>query len=364
MSMLRPAHELSAADLPFVTTTAPVGGVLKAEPAHFVVEEVPLYAPSGSGEHVYLRVRRSGRTTHELARALARLAGLPDVAIGYAGLKDKHALVTQTFSLTFRGDEQALARRVADQLAIEVLDVARHGNKLRRGHLVGNCFEIVLAGTAPDGLATARACLDELERAGIANFYGEQRLGERGANARRGARELAGDRRPGGGRGGFAARFALNAFQSALFNRWLAERIARGWLERVLTGDVAKKTTNGALFDVLDEAAESERALRREIVATGPMYGVKMRAASGAPGALEDEVLRASGATADDFARARLGGSRRAARVFPADLAVEEHPEGLRFAFRLPKGAYATVVMREITKERCELAPPATPEEE
>lgn len=361
--MLPPEHELTSADLPFVTTTAPVGGSIKAEPAHFVVEEVPLYAPSGTGEHVYLRVRRADRTTRDLAKALAKLAGVPEVAVGYAGLKDKKALATQTFSLAFRGDEKELARRVEGELGVLVLDATRHANKLRRGHLLGNRFEIVLAGTQPGAIAAARACLDELDRKGVANFYGEQRLGEGGANVRRGARELAvGERR--GPRHGFAARFALNAFQSALFNRWLAERIARGWLERVLTGDVAKKTTNGALFDVLDETAEAERALRREIVATGPMFGAKMRAASGEPGALEEAVLRASGAVAEDFARARLDGTRRAARVFPAGLAVEEHADGLRFAFQLPKGAYATVVMREITKDAGELAPPASPEDD
>jgi tRNA pseudouridine13 synthase len=334
--------------LPFLTADlAGCGGEIKSSPEHFVVEELPLYAAAGAGEHVYLRLRRSGWSTRDLARRLGQLAGLSERDVGYAGLKDKQACATQSFSLALRGDERELARRVAGELGVEVLDVARHANKLRRGHLLGNRFEIVLALPPADvalALERARPIAQRLQATGLANFYGTQRLGAHGEHARRGRRDLGAARRT------FASRFALNAYQAQLFNDWLVLRLERGWFERVLTGDVAKKVDNGALFDVLDEELERERALRREIVATGPIYGASMRTASGEPGALEREVLEASGTSLEDFARARLAGTRRAARAFIAALELAACDAGLRLCFALPKGSYATVVLREFTR--------------
>jgi tRNA pseudouridine13 synthase len=75
-----------------------------------------------------------------------------------------------------------------------------------------------------------------------------------------------------------------------------------------------------------------------------------MRRARGALAEREDELLRASGVTWEELERSRLVGSRRAARVFPADTAVEDDAHGLRLCFRLPKGSYATVLLREVTR--------------
>ncbi len=333
-------------ELPYRSAALPgIGGRIRARAEHFVVEEVPLYTPSGSGEHVYVTLRRSGRTTRELALGLARVAGIAERDVGYAGLKDRHAVATQTFSLAVRGDERAFAAHAAAELGVELLAVARHGNKLRRGHLIGNRFRLVLTDVEAHALARARAILAHLEQHGLPNFFGVQRIGARGEHARRGERDLALGARP-----SFASRFALSAFQSELFNRWLVERLARGWFERVLLGDIAKRRHDGALFEVLDETAELERAARGEISATGPIFGATMRAAKGEPGELEAEILRASGATLEDFTKARLEGTRRAARVYPEEWSVAEHPEGLEVAFRLPKGSYATVLARELTR--------------
>lgn len=338
-------HARADDELPTVTPELPgTGGELKSSPEHFVVDEVPLYEPSGAGEHVYLRIERAGWSTRDLAVRLARLAGVSERDVGYAGLKDKVARATQSFSLPWRAEPAELARRVEGELGVAVRSAARHGNKLRRGHLAGNRFDLVVTGVEAEALERARAIGARLLETGVANLYGEQRLGARGEHARRGERDLAAPKRT------FASRFALNAFQAALFNQVVARRMERGWLDRVLSGDVAKKTTNGALFDVVDEALEAPRAAAREIVATGPMFGGAMKPAHGVPGELEAAVLAESGASLEDFARARLDGTRRAVRVFLADLAIEAHPLGLRVAFRLPKGSYATVVMREFTK--------------
>ena len=339
------AHAVSP---PFITADLPgIGGEIKAEPAHFVVEELPLYEPAGEGEHVYVRLVREGWTTRALQSRLAGLFGLRDVDVGCAGLKDRQARVAQTFSLLLHDvDEATVARCIEEDLPVEVEWVRRHRNKLRVGHLLGNRFQIVVLHPEPDGLARARVVASALETRGIPNYYGTQRFGMRGDNAQRGREVLEGR----GSRKRWLKRFLLSAYQSALFNTWLAGRIERGWFEQLLTGDVAKKTDTGGLFEVADAAVERPRFERGEITYTGPIYGAKMRWPSGEPGELERQVMEAAAVTTEMLRQARLDGSRRPARLLLADLGIEPHPDGLRFTFTLPKGAYATTVLREFMK--------------
>jgi tRNA pseudouridine13 synthase len=333
--------------LPFITANLPgIGGEIKAEPNHFVVEEIPLYEPAGEGEHVYVRLTREGWTTRALQERLTNLFGLREVDVGCAGLKDKHARVTQTFSLLLRDDEAMVARRIQEDLPVEVVWAKRHRNKLRRGHLLGNRFRIVVLKPEPEATASAEVIAQALQSHGLPNFYGAQRFGIEGDNAQRGREVLSGR----GPRERWLKRFLLSAYQAALFNDWLTERIRRGWFERLLTGDIAKKTDTGGLFEVVDAAVELPRFQRGEITYTGPIYGARMWWASGEPGELERSVLEAAEVTTEMLRRARLDGSRRPARLFLSDLSIESHPEGLLFTFTLPKGAYATTVLREFMK--------------
>ncbi len=334
--------------LPFITADLPgIGGEIKAEPAHFVVEEVPLYEPAGEGEHVYVRLTREGWTTRALQERLISLFDLREADVGCAGLKDKHARVTQTFSLLLHDvDEATVARRIQEDLPVEVVWARRHRNKLRRGHLLGNRFRIVVLHPDSEAMLQAEAVAQALRVHGLPNFYGAQRFGIDGDNVRRGREVLLGR----GARKRWLKRFLLSAYQAALFNAWLTERIQRGWFERLLTGDIAKKTDTGGLFEVMDAAVESPRFQRREITYTGPIYGARMRWPSGEPGELERMVLETAEVTTEMLRQARLDGSRRPARLFLDDLSMEPHPDGLLFTFTLPKGAYATTVLRELMK--------------
>jgi tRNA pseudouridine13 synthase len=334
--------------LPFITADLPgIGGEIKAEPAHFVVEEIPLYEPAGEGEHIYVRLTREGWTTRALQQRLVGLFNLREVDVGCAGLKDKHARVTQTFSLLLENvDEATVARRIQGTLPVEMMWAKRHRNKLRKGHLLGNRFRIVVLHPEPEAMAQAEAICQALQVHGLPNFYGVQRFGIEGDNAQRGREVLLGR----GPRERWLKRFLLSAYQAALFNAWLTERIRRGWFERLLTGDIAKKTDTGGLFEVMDAVVEFPRFQQKEITYTGPIYGARMRWASGGPGELERMVLEAAEVTTGMLRRARLDGSRRPARLFLGDLSIEPHPDGLLFMFTLPKGVYATTVLREFMK--------------
>lgn len=335
-------------ELPFVTGEGPgLTGSIKNEPGHFVVEEIPLYEPSGQGDHLYVRLTREGWNTRDVLRRLSDIFGLREVDVGYAGLKDKQARVTQTFSLGLRGlAEEEAAARLAGESPFEVVQVKRHQNKLKTGHLLGNSFTILMAGGREGDLDLARETAEKLLSRGLANYYGVQRFGADGDNADRGREALLGR----GPRQNWLRRFLLSAYQSHLFNLWLARRIGRGWFERLLPGDVAKKTDTGGIFEIEDAEVEGPRFEARQITYTGPIYGAKMRWAGGDPGQLEREILAEAEVTEDLLKRARLDGSRRPGRLFLSYLDIQAHGQGLMFKFSLPKGSYATTVLREFTK--------------
>jgi len=339
--------------LPLITAELPgIGGVIKAEPEHFVVEEIPLYEPEGEGEHVYVRLRREGWTTRSVQEELAGLFGLDTRSVGCAGLKDKCAIATQTFSLhLFGASEDEVASRIQEVLPFQVIGVRRHRNKLRTGHLLGNRFVIQVLSPEPGAAERVPGIVETLRERGLPNFYGSQRFGRGGSNIEEGRRLLLGEIR----RKPWLSRFLLSAYQSYLFNLWLAARIRAGWFGQVLPGDIARKEDTGGIFEVEDAPAEQLRFQSREISYTGPIYGKKLRCATGEPGQLEARILDEAGVTTEMLRRARLDGTRRLACIFLSDLCVEPQPEGLTFSFSLPKGGYATILLREFMKAEPQL---------
>lgn len=177
----------------YLTAEVPgIGGVLKQRPEDFLVEEIPAYDPSGSGEHIYLMVQKSGMGTLQLAQVLARHFNVRLNAIGYAGLKDKHAITRQVMSIHVPGKQLTDFRQIQHP-RIAVLWADRHDNKLRRGHLRGNRFSIRVRNVAPTGVLAAKRVLERLERDGVPNRLGEQRFGHALNNHLIGRAILVGD---------------------------------------------------------------------------------------------------------------------------------------------------------------------------
>ena len=322
------------------------GGAFKVTPEDFCVEEIPVYVPTGVGEHTFLWIEKRGLSTHEAVQRLARALGVDAREAGTAGLKDKQALARQWISLPRVEPSAALAVSVE---GVKVLSAQRHAHKLRTGHLRGNRFTVAIRGAGEGGEARAQAILDRLVEIGLPNYYGEQRFGRAGDNPERARAMLRGEARV---HDRSERRLLLSALQSDLFNRVLARRIAAGTHRRALAGDVMQKVESGGIFVCEDPAVDQPRIDGWEIVPTGPMFGPKMRAPAGEPAALEAEVLREAGMTIEDFAKAgKLAeGTRRALAVRLADVApVTTREDGaLIFTFSLPSGSYATVLLAEI----------------
>jgi tRNA pseudouridine13 synthase len=328
-------------------------------PDRFVVEEIPAYTPSGEGTHTFLWIEKRGLSTFD---AIARLAAAFHVLardVGHAGMKDRHALTRQWLSLPGTVAPDVATAFVTAELS--VLAAAQHPHKLRIGHLRGNRFEVVLTGPASDAeVAGLRTRFAAAAAAGVPNRYGEQRFGAARDNAAVGLALLRGERRE---RDRRKRGLMLSALQSAVFNRALELRGAKGHLDQVQPGDVLQKTVTGGLFVSTDPTVDQARVASGELCITGPLPGGReIEPPPDTPArALEDQAIADVGATREDFSRAGrdLPGARRPLllKVTAGDDAVTEDPgssaeaRAIRLRFALPAGGYATVVVAALTSE-------------
>ncbi len=342
---------------PLVTADLPgIGGRIKAMPEDFEVEEIPAYEPSGSGDFLYLWVEKRDMGAEYFARQVAHRLGIAPGEVGTAGMKDRRAATRQMVSVPARAEEN-LARLEGD--GIRILRVSRHGNKLRPGHLHGNRFRILVRDAEATAAERLGPLVERLRRDGLPNYYGPQRFGRDGETAALGLALLRGEPPPSSPSGSrvnvrspFLRKLALSAAQSALFNHYLARRMADGLLRRVLVGDVMAKRPFGGLFVAEDVAREQERFDARETVHTGPIFGRKTFAAAGEAAAREAVALADGGVTREalrGFGKL-LQGTRRHNLVYVEDLAAAVETDGVRLTFTLPAGSYATVLLRELTK--------------
>ena len=405
---------MSDDSLPYLLKDFPgIGGVIKARPEDFFVQEIPLYDASGEGEHVLFEIQKVNLTTLDAVSLVARKLGISPRAVGFAGMKDSAAVTRQVLSVSGKGLTPEAVMELKDE-RMSVMWAARHGNKLRLGHLAGNRFAIKIRDVDPMKVVLLRPALDTLEKRGVPNFFGEQRFGRRGNNDLIGAAFIRGDDKeavrlilgdPRGSDGGdiqaartnfekgdmeramghwprragmerrmlakfirtgdagkaiFMADMSLrrlwvSALQSRIFNAVLAKRLEQ--IDHVMAGDLAYKHDSGACFWVENLEAEAPRAERFEISPTGPLIGRRMSMARGAAGEIESEELVRFGVKADDFRtgdRDRSPGDRRPLRIQPRDTQLESGVDELggyiTVAFTLPPGAYATVLLRELTK--------------
>ncbi|HET9475524.1 MAG TPA: tRNA pseudouridine(13) synthase TruD [Steroidobacteraceae bacterium] len=325
-----------------------VSGVLRSSPEDFEVDEILGFAASGEGPHALLRVRKRGANTEWVARELARAAGCKPFEVGFAGLKDRNAVTTQSFTVPRgrRAAEEFLALR-GD--GFEVLAAAAHQRKLPRGALEANRFAITVRQVTGD-LQALGARLAAITSGGVPNYFGPQRFGRDAGNLeqvlRAAGRGAQGRQRRGPREG---EGFMLSAARSVIFNGILAVRVEQGSWNRLLPGDVANLDGRGSVFAVETPDMELEqRCAALEIHPTAPLMGAGESLARG-------EVLALEAATAAPFSEAlaviraaRMNAERRATRIRVRDLEHELRGDVLHLKFALGTGSFATTVLREI----------------
>ena len=332
-------------DLPYAYGQPPLTATLRATPEDFVVDEDLGFAADGAGEHIFLRVEKRGANTDFVARELARCAGVGAEAVSYAGLKDRHAVTRQTFSLHLPGKRDPDWATLV-HAEFRVLEIARHSRKLKRGALKGNAFRIVLRDVSGDRAAADRLIAD-IASCGVPNYFGEQRFGRGGANIERALDMFAGKRVQRHERS-----LLLSAARSHLFNCVLSARVERNDWNRALDGEVWMLAGSHSIFGPEALTPELiERHARGDIDPTGPLWGEGDLRSAAAVAELERAVATQHSALAVGLVAKGLRQERRALALRPRDLTAHWLGETqLELSFHLGSGAYATAVLRELCR--------------
>lgn len=320
-------------------------GVLKAQPEDFLVREDLGFEPDGEGEHVMVRVRKTGCNTRFVAEQLAKFSKIAARSVSYAGLKDRHAVTEQWFCLQMPGKETPDFSKLELE-GCEVLGVSRQKRKLRIGTLKGNHFTLVLRRISDRAAVEQR--LQSIAEQGVPNYFGEQRFGRGGQNlyfARRWANAEINvtDRSK--------RSFYLSAARSAMFNAVADARITQHLQATVLSGDAVQLAGRGSWFVALtDELADVQQRLdNRELRITAPLPGKGDLGAQDAALVFETEQLADWQALWQLAEKEGVENTRRAIMLYPEHFVSEWiDDETVRLSFFLPAGCFATSVIREV----------------
>ncbi len=336
---------MSLPDWPRAHGAPLIAAIIRSKPEDFDVTEELGFELSGDGEHDFVYVEKTGTNTQWLSRQLAGFAGVAPKEVGYSGLKDRHAVTRQWFSVP-RWNQPDWAAFDVD--GVRILDLGRNARKLRRGAHRKNRFKIVLRpdekglekGSDPSSAASISedavvARLQAIREAGVPNYFGPQRFGRGGGNIELANSWAAGKRLPRHKRS-----IAISSARSYLFNQLLAARVNdKSWGDLV-AGDVANLDGSGSVFAVeqVDEDIKA-RCKSMDIHPTAIMWG---------DGSSESEIPTGRENWLDALRSARVAPARRSTRLKVDGLSWQFERDSLVLEFSLCRGAFATSVLREI----------------
>ena len=387
-----------------------IEGKMQRTPEDYQISEVLNRNLAGSGPNTFIRVEKINISTPGVVRVFSDFLGREPEDFCVAEFKDHRAEAVQWISLEHL-DPRDLENFQHDK--IEIIQVSRHENKLKREAFAGNRFEMIIREISDETPERARKSLQIFSERGVPNWFGSQAFGPRETNqylgwslvkkkwdwflhellivaggeeddrmqaARRAVRqgdwERALERFPEdmvserkalesldrypdnleravevipSGR----RQYFLEGLQAYAFNQFLSRRTAD--YDKLVEGDVAFMHESAGCFPVMDPRDEQPRLQRFEISPTGPLYGEKFLGAAEDVGELEDEIIEELELSYGDFQRSRypVQGRRRPLRAPIKQARVQEIDEHqIELSFFLPRGSYATVVLEELLHER------------
>ncbi len=342
----------------FSTVYPPIlGGTIRSKPEDFIVEEIPLFVPSGQGEHLFLKIRKKGTNTDWLAGQLAKLLNVKRHDVGFAGLKDRNAVTTQWFSVYLPGKttpdvEQLIPESLAANMTI--LEQTRHLKKLRRGALIGNRFTLVIRDCTGDKSQLEQR-IQDISRRGIPNYFGEQRFGHQQeqdgdiiwGNITRATAWFSGETKKPKNRN--QRSMYLSAARSLIFNHILSARIEQGNWDKPISGDLFMLGNSKAWFADDTDKQLLDRILSFDIHPSGALWGKGLPESSSDTLALETQVAAHYPVLCQGLEQHGLKQERRSMRIQVTEMAFEWLDESsLELSFVLPAGSYATVFLNQI----------------
>ncbi len=325
------------------SNAAPCTGRIRSVAEDFIVHELPSFEASGEGEHLLLSIQKRGLNTAFCAQEIARWAGIDERDVSYAGMKDRHAVTTQRFSVR-------IPKKISPDVHLlnnencTVLHSVWHNRKLARGALAGNRFELTLRELVADKQLLEQS-LHCIKTHGVPNYFGEQRFGHEQANVDKALGMFEGRRVDRAKRSIY-----LSAARSYVFNHLLAKRVAAGNWNKALLGDVWMLEGTKSIFgpELLSKEL-LQRCEALDIHPTGPLWGAGELRSQDDTLALEAQLPIEFTELCRGLEKAGLRQERRALRLIAKDFDWQFNADDvLKLSFELPPGAYATSVLAEL----------------
>jgi tRNA pseudouridine13 synthase len=310
----------------------------------FQVDEIPDFEPTGEGEHACLKIRKTGQNTEWTSKQLADIAGIARRDVSYAGLKDRHAVTTQWFSVWLPGKASPdWSAHLPD--SIEVLEEVRHNRKVRIGTLKGNRFKIVIRDCVGDQAALEKA-ISIIAEQGVPNYFGTQRFGRDNHNIERATAWFLGEIKP---KARHQKSMYLSAARSWLYNHYLSSRVDEQSWNKAVDGDVFQLDgTKSCFHEPLNDALQ-QRVLEYDLHPTGPLWGEGDLPSHGRVKSEETSIAQQLQVLSAGLEKHGLKQERRSLRLMVSELDHEwQADDVLELSFSLKPGSYATSVLQEL----------------
>lgn len=336
--MIESAHNLA---LPYSQPT--LSACIKEQAEDFEVIENLGFEPSGDGEHLFLWIEKSGCTTSELIRVLSESLQVPEKLISSSGLKDKLAVTRQWISIHLPS-----VRDIPDietPQNIQILDADWHHKKLRTGTHRSNHFKIV-AQKVNGEIEPLKKVVALIRKQGFANYFGEQRFGVKGDNVELALRKLGSKKKL----GRYQKSLYLSALRSDLFNQILHHRIASGYWESPLSGDLWMLNGSQSHFQQpLDEQILT-RYHSGDLHSAISLYGTGDNLLVDQARALEDQVFSSGIDSCRILERYAVRRAYRPHRCIPENLVVnfDLAEQVLTISVTLPRGVFMTTLLQHM----------------
>lgn len=320
---------------------------IKAQPEHFQVNEVLGYEFTGNGEHLMVRIRKTGENTSFVANELAKACGVKSKDVSWAGLKDRHAVTEQWLSIHLpKGDTPDFSDFLAQYPSIEIVATTRHNKKLRPGELAGNQFVVTLSEVSDVKDVLRR--LESIATTGVPNYFGSQRFGNQGNNieeARRWGKENVRTRNQN------KRSMLLSAARSWIFNSIVSERIEQGLFNTVIEGDMLETQSSLVLAQESNLAELNESLVKGLSDITAAMAGDNALPTQAKALELEQPHLDAEPDLMALIRGNRMRHDRRAISLKAQDLTWQAEGDSVTLRFSLDAGCFATSIVRELVNE-------------
>lgn len=322
-------------------------GKLKQLPEHFIVKEELGFSFTGKGEHLMVKIRKTGENTKYVANELAKFCGVKSKDISWAGLKDRHAVTEQWLSVHLpKSDHLKFALFEATHPGVEILEMTRHNKKLRPGDLLGNSFQLIA--TEVTDMDDVLARLEKVKLTGVPNYFGAQRFGHEGNNvteARRWGRENVRTR------DNTKRSFYLSAARSWIFNHIVSQRITEGYFSQPVDGDILLDQNDR----IANENVTSEESIQKiqngELSISAALAGDNQLPTTDKALVFEQPQLDAEPDLMALICGNRMRHERRSVELHPENLAWSSEGDTLTLSFSLTSGSFATVIVRELLQE-------------